>query len=124
MDFHQTESLNQRKNSLRARVGGNCYKLETFLQGYVISLCAVVVRQRARVLLSILSFFPPFFVLLFCINIYLNNCYLIKCNKQQEKISCFQKKDSTPLLNIYIDNLNFYPHFLQFIVGRPGLITI
>ena len=30
-------------------------------------------------------FFFPFFVLLFSINIYLNNCYLIKCNRQQEK---------------------------------------
>ena len=75
-------------------------KLQTFLQGYVVNLCTVVVCCRARILLSILSFFPPFFVLLVCINIYLNNCYLITCNKQQEKISCFQRKDSTPLLNI------------------------
>ena len=28
----------------------------------------------------LLSFFAPFFVLLFSINIYLNTCYLIKCN--------------------------------------------
>ena len=92
-----------------------CCKLQTFLQGYVISLCAVVVRCRAPLLLSILSFFSPFFVLLFCINIYLNNCYLIKCNKQQEKISCFQRKDSTPLLYNYIDKqsefLSAFPTF-------------
>ena len=37
-------------------------------------------------------FFFPFFVLLFSINIYLNNCYLIKCNKQREKYRVSREK--------------------------------
>ena len=64
-----------------------------------------------------------FFVLLFSINIYLNNCYLIKCNKQQEKYRFSREKIVHRILNIWINNLNFY-HFLQFTVGKPELITI
>ena len=41
--------------------------------------------ESYRILFFLLSFFFPFFVLLFSINIQLNNCYLIKCNKQREK---------------------------------------
>ena len=58
---------------------------KTFPQGYVISLCGVVVRC-SRVEPNVPgssvgnSFFLPFFVFLFSINIYLNNRYLIKCN--------------------------------------------
>ena len=61
-------------------------------------------------------------MLLFSINIYLNNCYLIKCNKQQEKYRVSSEKIVHPILNIWINNLNFY-HFLQFTVGKPELIT-
>ena len=75
----------------------------------------------------LLSFFSPFFVSLFStnkyINIYLNNCYLIKCNKQQEKYRFSREKIVHRILNIWINNLNFY-HFLQFTVGKPELITI
>ena len=74
------------------------------------------------------SFFPsfflflPFFVLLFSINMYLNNCYLIKCNKQQEMYRVSREKIVLRILNIWINNLNFY-HFLQFTVGKPELIS-
>ena len=68
-------------------------------------------------------FFLPFFVLLFSIKIYLNNCYLIKCNKQQEKYRVSREKIVHRILNIWINNLNFY-HFLQFPVGKQELITI
>ena len=64
----------------------------------------------------------PFFVLLFSINIYLYICHLIKCNKQQEKYRVSRKKIVHRILNIWINNLNFY-HFLQFTVGKPELIT-
>ena len=67
-------------------------------------------------------FFFPFFVLLFSINIYLNNCYLIKCNKQQQTYRVSSEKIVHPILNIWINNLNFY-HFLQFTAGKPELIT-
>ena len=77
-------------------------------------------RCRFRVLLN--SFFPFLFVLLFSINIYLNNCYLIKCNKQQEKYRVSSEKIVHRILNIWINNLNFY-HFLQLTVGKPELIT-
>ena len=46
--------------------------------------------------------FFPFFVLLFSINIYLNNCHLIKCNKQQEKYRVSRKKIVHRVLNIWI----------------------
>ena len=74
---------------------------------------------------SLFLFFPVFFffcVLLFSVNIYLNNCYLIKCNKQQEKYRVSSEKIVHRILNIWINNLNFY-HFLQFTVGKPELIT-
>ena len=73
-------------------------------------------------LFFLLSFFSPFFVLLFSINIYLNNCYLIKCNKQQQTYRVSREKIVHPILNIWINNLNFY-HFLQFTVRKPELIT-
>ena len=45
-----------------------------------------------------------FFVLLFSINIYLNNCYLIKCiNKQQEKYHVSREKIVHHILNIWIN---------------------
>ena len=67
-------------------------------------------------------FFFPFCVL-FSINIYLNNCYLVKCNKQLEKYRVSREKMVHRMLDIWINNLNFY-HFLQFTVGKPELITI
>ena len=65
------------------------------------------------VLLSTLSFFPSFFfvfgffVLLFSINIYLNNCYLIKYNEQQEKYRDFREKIERRILNIWIKQFEF-----------------
>ena len=107
-------------------------KSKTFPQGFLISLSGVVVRcSRVEPKVPGSSptqfFFPsffffPFFVLLFSINIYLNNCYLIKCNKQQEKYRASSEKTVHHILNIWINNLNFY-HFLQFTVGKPELIT-
>ena len=110
-------------------------QLKTFPQEYVISFSAVVVKcrrvepkvwgsSRTSILLNsfFLLFFFPFFVLLFSINIYLSNYYLIKCNKQQEKYRVSREKIVHRILNIWINNLNFY-HFLQFTVGKPELIT-
>ena len=80
-------------------------------------------RCRVRVLLNsffLLSFFSGF-LLLFSINIYLNNCYLIKCNKQQEKYRVSSEKVVHNIINIWTNNLNLY-HFLQFTVGKPELI--
>ena len=47
--------------------------------------------------------FFPFFVLLFSINIYLNNCYLIKRNKQQEKYDVSREKIVQLILNNFVD---------------------
>ena len=44
----------------------------------------------------LLSFFSVFCVVV-SINIYLNNCYLIKCNKQQEKYRVSNIPDSVLL---------------------------
>ena len=60
--------------------------MKDFSQNYVISLCGVVVRcSRVEPMASVSSptvlffsfflFFFPFFVLLFSMNIQLNNCY-------------------------------------------------
>ena len=46
----------------------------------------------------------------------------MKCSKQQEKYHVSREKIVHPILNIWINNLNFY-HFLQFTVGKPELIT-
>ena len=67
-------------------------------------------------------FFFRFFVLLFSINIWLNNCYLIKGNKQQEKYCVSRENIEHRILNIWINNVNFY-YFLQFTEGKPELIT-
>ena len=66
--------------------------------------------------------FSRCFVLLFSIHIYLNNCYLTKCNKQQEEYRVSREEIVHRILNIWLSNLNFY-HFLQFTVGKPELIT-
>ena len=82
--------------------------------------------NAGRVLLSSFSFFPSFFlfvVVVFYTYICLRNCYLTKCNKQQEKYRVSREKIVHRILNIWINNLNFY-HFLQFTVGKPELITI
>ena len=42
-------------------------------------------------------------MLLFSINIYLNNCYLIKRNKQQEKYDVSREKIVQLILNNYVD---------------------
>ena len=55
-------------------------------------------------------FFFPFIVLLFSINIQLNNCYLMKCNKQQEKYRASSENIAHHIFNTWINNLNLY-HF-------------
>ena len=79
-----------------------------------------IVRPSIEIIKSALPFFPflfcfvCLFVLLFSINIYLNICYLIKCiNKQQAKYRVSREKIVHRILNIWINNLNFY-HLLQF----------
>ena len=67
---------------------------------------------------SFFSFFPVFCVLLFSINIYLNNCYLMKCNKQQEKYRVSREKIVHRILNNYIEKQS---EFLS--VGKPELMT-
>ena len=77
---------------------------------------------------SALFILPFLFLPVFCVvvfykySIYLNNCYLIKCNKQQEKYCVSRENIVLRILNIWINNLNFY-YFLQFTVGKPELIT-
>ena len=90
-------------------------------------LGVVASSQRCRVRVLPNYFFPSlfffrFFVLSFSMNIQLNNCYLIKCNKQQEKYCVSRENIVHRILNIRINNLNFY-YFLQFTVGKPELIT-
>ena len=80
--------------------------------------------------LSFLSLFFRFwfvlFAYLFCcfsINIYRNNCYLIKWNNSKEKYCAFSREKIVNILNIWINKLNFC-HFLGFTVEKPELITI
>ena len=134
--FTVNSSVNATGSSLnvvcRRKFHGNGIKLKNFPHGYIISLCGVVVRRRAEGQGStysvpyLLSFFLIFrfllLLLLFSINIYLNNCYLIECNKQQEKHRVSREKIVHRILNIWIINLTFY-HFLQFNVGKPQLVT-
>ena len=54
---------------------------------------------------------------------YLNKCYLIKRNKQEEKDCVSRAKIVYQIHFTWINNLNFY-HFLQFTVGKLELITI
>jgi len=114
----------------RRKFHGNGIKLKTFPHGYVISLWGASSRRSGFDLLSTLPFFPSFFffrflllLLLFSINIHLNICYLIECNKQQEEHRVSREKIVHRILNIWINNPTFY-HFLQFTVGKPELGTI
>ena len=113
-----------------AEVSWERNKDKTFPIYYAFSLCGVVGRgsrvepkvqgsSPTEFFIPSFSFFP-FFVLLFSINIWLNNCYLIKCNKQQEKYCVSRENIVHRVLNIWINNLNFY-YFLQFTVGKPEL---
>ena len=82
---------------------GKGIKLKTFAQGYVISLCGVVLRLDATtpsqpdsspiqyLIFFVFFLFSPFFEFLFSINI-LNNCYLIKCNKQLQEKYCVSRE--------------------------------
>ena len=117
---------------LLAEVSRKRNQIKDFSQNDVMSFCGVVVRcsrvepmvpgsSPTELFFSFFLFFL-FIVLLFSINIQLNNCYLIKCNKQQEKYRVSREKIVHRILNIWINNLNFY-HFLQFTVGKPELIT-
>ena len=70
-------------------------------------------------------FFSRFWLVLFAyllccfsINMYLNNCYLIKCNKKKRKVLCFQRKDS--ILNIlYMDKQSEFLSFPTIYCGKP-----
>ena len=131
--FAVNSSVNATRLSCRRKFHGKCIKLKTFQKGYVISRFGVLARcsrvepkglgsSPSQLFFSFFLFFCPFFVLLFSINIYVNNCFLINCNKQQEKYRISTEKIGHRILNISINNLNFY-YFLQLTVGKPELIT-
>ena len=63
-------------------------------------------------------FFFPFFVLLFSINIYLNNCYLIKRNKKQEKYHVSREKIVHLILNNFMDKQSEFPSFPTIYCGK------
>ena len=65
----------------------------------------------------LLSFFP-IFVLLFSINIYLNNCYLIKRNKKQEKYHVSREKMVHLILNNYMDKQSEFLSFPTIYCGK------
>ena len=97
-------------------------KLRTFPQVYALSLCGIVVRcgrYEPRVpgssptqLLFPSFFFFSFFVLLFSMNIYINNCYLIKCNKQQEKYGV-SIEEIVHRISLYIKYMDEQSEFLS-----------
>ena len=97
------------------------------LPGIIISSKAEMVPDQNAwfesnsTLFFLLSFFFRF-LLLFSINIYLNNSYLIKYNKEREKYRVSREKIAHRILNIWINILNFY-HFLHFTVAKPESIT-
>ena len=76
---------------------------------------------------SFFLFFRFWFVLfayLFCcfpINIYLNNCYLIKCTKQKEKVLCFQSKDSI-INTLYMDRQSEFLSFPTICCGKTSRV--
>ena len=130
--FTVNSSVNVARLSCRRTFLGKGIKLKTFPPRCVINLCGAVVsccRVQPKVLGSsptqlfffLLSFFSAFCVVVFYKYI-INNCYLIKCNKQQVKYCVSREKIVHRILNTWINNLNFY-HFLQFTVGKPELIT-
>ena len=61
----------------------------------------------------------PFLVCFVCfsININLTNCYLIKCDKQKEKVLCFQSKDSI-LNTLYMDKQSEFLSFPTIYCGK------
>ena len=124
--------VNAARLSCLRKFHGKGIKLKTFQKDYVICRCGVLARcsrvepkvpgsSPSQLFFFLLSFFCPFFVLLFSINIYINNCFLIKCNKQHEKYRISREKIGHRILNIWMNNLNLY-HFLQLTVGKPDLI--
>ena len=62
--------------------------------------------------------FLPIFVLLFSINIYLNDCYLIKRNKKQEKYHVSREKIVHLILNNYMDKQSEFPSFPTIYCGK------
>ena len=86
-------------------------------------------RSSPTQYLIFFSFFVLFCLLICAVvfykYLYLKNCYLIKCiNKQQEKYHVSREKIVHCILNIWINNLNFY-HLLQFTYcEKSELITI
>lgn len=82
-----------------------------------------IYRTGAAVVSTITSYILSRFFSYFVKDIITHNkCYLIKCNKQQEKYCVSRENIVHRILNIWINNLNFY-YFLQFTVGKPELIT-
>ena len=89
---------------------GKGIKLKTFSQGCMISLCSIVVRcSRVEPKVPSSSPTPPFFFLpsffsvfyvVVLYKIYINNCYLIKSNEQQEKYCVSREKTVHRILNI------------------------
>ena len=126
--IHYNSSVNAAQSSLNSiywqKFHGKGIKLKTFLQGYVISLCGVVVRYsriKPEVLGSSQSQYLIFFsIFLFIFSFFV--LFLIKYNKQQEKYCVSREKIVHHILTTWINCLNFY-HFLQFTVGKPELIT-
>ena len=89
--FAVNSSVYTTRSSLNRRLPAEVPWKGHFHQVYTISLSCVVVRwSRVEPKFLLSTFFFPFFGLfafLFCcfsINIYLTNCYLIKCKKQEE----------------------------------------
>ena len=116
--FTVNTSVNAAWSSCQWKFHAKGIKLKTFPEGYVISLCGVVVRcSHVEPKVSGSSFpfpfFSCFFVLLFSINIQLNNCYLIKCNKQRKKYCFSREKIVHRILNINI-YIKYNSEFLSF----------
>ena len=72
---------------------------------------------------SLCFFFFPLFELLFSVNIYLNNCYLIKCNKQKEKYQVSREKIVHCVLNIFVDKQSEFQSFPTIYCGKTGVTT-
>ena len=105
--FIVNSSVNAAGSSLKGvcwrKFHGKGIKLKIFRQCYVFRFCAVVIRYSRvepkvpglsptqYLIFFPSSFFPLIFVFLFSISIYLNNCYFIKCNKNQEKYRVFRE---------------------------------
>ena len=95
MFFFFSFTFNSSVNATRISLNGVCPR--TFLGKGIVSLCGVVVRYK-HVELGPTQYLIFFFSLLFLNFLFslsccfLNNSYLIKCNKQQETYRVFREK--------------------------------